>query len=106
MERIGRGTVAWRRRRGYPRGMLAGTWPGRRWRGPARGLRRHISMGKPRPRDLPPSRRPGGRAEATSGRARGPATDPSRIPAASEISVKMQQIADQIDHLPIELAKA
>ena len=59
-----------------------------------------ISMGKSRPRDLPPSRRPGGRADRPLDRAAAPSAGPSKIPAASEISVKMQQIADQIDHLP------
>ncbi len=63
-------------------------------------------MGKTRPRDLPPSRRSGGRVDDRRDRPDRPSADPSKLPAGSEISVKMQQIADQIDHLPIELANA
>lgn len=54
-------------------------------------------MGKPRTPKLPPSRRPGNRDSHSQAE--------SKLPK-SEMSSKMQQIANQIDHLPIELARA
>lgn len=63
-------------------------------------------MGRSGPKGVPPSRRRGGHADPRSGRTSGREAEPIELPAASEIAVKMQQIAHQIDHLPAELAKA
>ena len=55
---------------------------------------------------MPPSRRSGERADPRSGRTSRGDADAASLPAASEIAIKMQQIADQISHFPTELAKA
>ena len=66
---------------------------------------RDLAMGKSRSQSRPPSQRPGGAQRPTLAQSSKREAE-TKLPAASEISARMQHLAHQIDHLPIELAKA
>lgn len=62
-------------------------------------------MGKSRSQGRPPSQRPGGGQRPTLAPNSRKESE-TKLPAASEIAARMQHLAHQIDHLPVELAKA